>query len=1247
MAESLNFKIKPTVLKKHLLFLITVFLCSFQLISFAQETIIVRGSVFDNKTKDPLPFATVAVASSYIGVATNEDGEFNLALPYYMSDEVLEVSYVGYTPITIQVDIAMKTSQIIFLDPLDITVGEVVVKSRRISGREILEKSLTKIKNNYYQNPYLLKGFYREVSRENRIEVAIAEASVEVLKSGYNNLVSNEQVRVNRTRKIVPENVQAKSKFNFEGGTYYRNSDDLIKNRISFLRNDHLPYYKYSISRVLGSGNESVIVLSVVPNDSYINSMEANMLTPDPIFNSSSLMYSGEIYIRESDMAIIKVEYWLGNDRLGNTGNSYITKLPKDVTFKLNSVRFLAEYRKVKGKYNLSYTNGELSFRVRGGPFLVSTEYNVFNEFLILDMQPDNIERFDPSTIVGSKDLIHDFDSVYDSNYWMNYNIVMATARMRNIGMSSDDILFRDKVERNLSDMWLNNFNERIHLHTDRNSYLSGETIFFKAYVIEEATGLASRRSNSFYAMLFNAGGEVVDSARFVLREGIGTGSFNLADSLDSGLLKLTAFSSDMQNYTPDLAFVQSIRINNRIAFNEEIQQMGASPIPTNSVDEDVRVNISFFPEGGYLLSGVSNNLGILSLDVNGTPKSRPVVIRDQDRNILDTVMTNNYGIGICSFKPEGSTVYYAYDQSQHTLVPKTFKLPQAKKKGLSLKLLENKVDTLKIKVTSNKGFSQEAYLVLSSGMDILGDDHFTIRDARIIEIPYSSDRGGVATLTLYDDEIPVSERLVLLNAGTLVEASATTEYMAYPAKGKIELKIKLSDKNAKPVMASLSLSVLDSINAIADNYSIRNIIYSLWLKPSLKTELPAGLAEYVASKIESGATTDYGLINSFLLCYGWRKITPLRTYETKPDYTDNLSKDYDALICELLPKNSKRIKRRRGSVSIVDLSRFEIEELQFDKNKLALYRVGREAMTSNIMVSLDDPKDIKSWFLKSLTEKNMDFVNQAKDYSQAAGIFKLPRQLEIEPLKFDKDVIIIDEVVVKGRFIEKQEIKIGDRYNFSNATNSRNGIPEDHPGAKSIISLLQEISSPRRIDHSPLIGEVYYREVIKNPLMANAKILPVLFIVNDIPVTNNYHDLYYLPVEQVLSMRVVIGANAFSFFGERAQGGAVLIYTKSNFVPAYQSTTTDPGFIIVDPLCKVSREFVKPVYDSININEGARLRQTIHWDPYITTDKNGEALIEFFNPGYNSNVVGILQGLTLDGVPIQTRFRYRVIKED
>ncbi len=75
-----------------------------------------------------------------------------------------------------------------------------------------------------------MEGFYREVTSENRIEVAIAEASIGVFKTGYNNYADKEQVRVERSRRINPKSTMAKSVFNFEGGTYLRNNDDLINN---------------------------------------------------------------------------------------------------------------------------------------------------------------------------------------------------------------------------------------------------------------------------------------------------------------------------------------------------------------------------------------------------------------------------------------------------------------------------------------------------------------------------------------------------------------------------------------------------------------------------------------------------------------------------------------------------------------------------------------------------------------------------------------------------------------------------------------------------------------------------------------------------------------------------------------------------------------------------------------------------------------------------------------------------------
>ncbi|MDX2415183.1 MAG: carboxypeptidase-like regulatory domain-containing protein, partial [Bacteroidales bacterium] len=126
-------------MSKKLVSIVILFFFCIQLSGLAQEKITVSGSVYDNGTKEPLPFATVAVLGTYLGVATNEDGEFILSLPSILAHEILEISFVGYSPITISVKKAMAGPQIIFLKALDVTVGEVLVKSRRISGREILE----------------------------------------------------------------------------------------------------------------------------------------------------------------------------------------------------------------------------------------------------------------------------------------------------------------------------------------------------------------------------------------------------------------------------------------------------------------------------------------------------------------------------------------------------------------------------------------------------------------------------------------------------------------------------------------------------------------------------------------------------------------------------------------------------------------------------------------------------------------------------------------------------------------------------------------------------------------------------------------------------------------------------------------------------------------------------------------------------------------------------------------------------
>ena len=59
----------------------------------AQRT--VKGSVYDARSNEPVPFATVVGRGTTVGTTTDEQGRFTINLPAKSGG--LVISYVGYT----------------------------------------------------------------------------------------------------------------------------------------------------------------------------------------------------------------------------------------------------------------------------------------------------------------------------------------------------------------------------------------------------------------------------------------------------------------------------------------------------------------------------------------------------------------------------------------------------------------------------------------------------------------------------------------------------------------------------------------------------------------------------------------------------------------------------------------------------------------------------------------------------------------------------------------------------------------------------------------------------------------------------------------------------------------------------------------------------------------------------------------------------------------------------------------------
>src|SRR5215212_414531 len=132
---------------------------------------------------------------------------------------------------------------------------------------------------------------------------------------------------------------------------------------------------------------------------------------------------------------------------------------------------------------------------------------------------------------------------------------------------------------------------EKIFVHADKNTYLTGETIWFKLYVVDGGTHKSTGISKVAYVEIIDLENKPVLQAKIEISEGNGNGSFVLPAYLNSGNYIVRAYTNWMKNFDEDFFFHQSIRIIN------------TSKKPDwQSLEKKEAYAIQFFPEGGNMV---------------------------------------------------------------------------------------------------------------------------------------------------------------------------------------------------------------------------------------------------------------------------------------------------------------------------------------------------------------------------------------------------------------------------------------------------------------------------------------------------------------------------------------------------------------------------------------------------------------------------------------------------------------------
>ena len=91
-----EFKIRKMMNKK----LVALLICMVSVFTFAQaqyeSKIVVKGTVVDARTGEPVSFANVGVLGTVLGVASDMDGRFELVVPYKCAAHDIRISAIGY-----------------------------------------------------------------------------------------------------------------------------------------------------------------------------------------------------------------------------------------------------------------------------------------------------------------------------------------------------------------------------------------------------------------------------------------------------------------------------------------------------------------------------------------------------------------------------------------------------------------------------------------------------------------------------------------------------------------------------------------------------------------------------------------------------------------------------------------------------------------------------------------------------------------------------------------------------------------------------------------------------------------------------------------------------------------------------------------------------------------------------------------------------------------------------------------------
>ncbi|GAB2568953.1 carboxypeptidase-like regulatory domain-containing protein [Spirosoma areae] len=375
------------------------------------QTRLITGHV---TSPDGSPLTDVYVVTNKprsIGTMTNQDGDFRLMLS--SQADSLSLSRLGYQPKQVAVLAELR----VMLQPAAIQLAEVTVKPQK--AQALIQKTIAAMPVNYGQEPEQVRGFYREIIRDQTDYLSVAEAVFDLLSFPG----KKETLQLRLVQGRASNDVKATrlfDDFHPGGGPLLAAGLDIRLNPPTFLQPDFLDKYEYALDSMTTLDARQVYTVRFDQKEGVRESLQ-----------------KGTVFIDADTYAVVRFEGGLSPRGLPYlkhlTGSDKVMAKVLNITLKRQQQDVRADYRFANGKWQLAFAAVDQSMSYQQPKKELDLQVAITTELVITERSTAPVQPIASSDKWLPKNLIINLATDYDEAFWGQNTIISPTKAVRAI----------------------------------------------------------------------------------------------------------------------------------------------------------------------------------------------------------------------------------------------------------------------------------------------------------------------------------------------------------------------------------------------------------------------------------------------------------------------------------------------------------------------------------------------------------------------------------------------------------------------------------------------------------------------------------------------------------------------------------------------------------------------------------------------------------------------------------------------